>query len=40
LDKINFYREIELISDLEELIEIKQDFKNNISTEDSGFPDT
>ncbi len=30
LDKINFYREIELITDLEELENIKQDFIQNI----------
>jgi len=33
LDKLNFYREIELIEDLEELEEIKKDFLQNMSTE-------
>jgi len=35
LDKINFYREIELIDNLEELEEIKKDFlQNKVSNED------
>ncbi len=37
LDKINFYREIELITDLKELKEVKKDFLQNIPNREAVF---